>query len=231
MNPRLCVANLFVLAGILTVMGVACQSSSGTVERPMSGVELEQAIRSHTNKGIQLGERGMYNQAIREFEKILKLDPGNSGAYKNLGVAYCGKGDFERAVESLGKAIENGLDDADTHFFRGLIYVKYLEQDEQGIPDLTKAIELDPTRERAYLNRGLAYYMVGEFEESIHDLTTLLEMDPSNAKNVLDWRARSYTKLGQYREAWADVHDAERLGIQVDARTLEELKKASGQNE
>jgi tetratricopeptide (TPR) repeat protein len=229
MSARLHICRL-VIVGIALISGMGCETTPNEEQHALSGPELERTIQSHIDRGIQLGEQGRFNQAIREFDQIVKLDPGNVDAYNNLAVAYFRKGDMERAIENLSLAIDNGQNDAETYFFRGLIYGKHLGQDANAIPDLSKAIELNPTYKRAYLNRGLGYQTLGQFDEAIADYTTLMELDPSDAKLVLDRRAELYLKTGRFDEAWEDARRAESLGIALKPELLEEIRKASGHN-
>jgi len=49
------------------------------------------------------------DQAIANHERAVWLDPQDALAYANLGIAYANRGDGEKAVESLEKALELGL--------------------------------------------------------------------------------------------------------------------------
>jgi len=44
-------------------------------------------------------------------------------------------------------------------------------------------------------------------------------------------RAAAYLHLRRYDQAWADVHQAESLGLTVDPKFLAALRRASGRNQ
>lgn len=54
----------------------------------VSGVD----IRQINEKGIEYGKKGMYDQAIKEFQKVVTIDPNLANARYNLGLAYKKKG-------------------------------------------------------------------------------------------------------------------------------------------
>ncbi len=59
---------------------------------------------------IELGKfyfiNGKYDQAIEEFKKALKINPGSSEIYYNLGLVYEGKNNLEEARKMYEKASE-----------------------------------------------------------------------------------------------------------------------------
>src|SRR5205814_4758154 len=51
-----------------------------------------------------LAESGQTSQAITQFERVLKLDPGHVQAHYNLGSLYRDAGDFAKAAEHFSEA-------------------------------------------------------------------------------------------------------------------------------
>ena len=49
---------------------------------------------------------GRYEEAIRGFNRVLEMQPGHVQSHGNLGLAYAGQGDRDRALRHLDKAIE-----------------------------------------------------------------------------------------------------------------------------
>ncbi|MFN3531922.1 MAG: tetratricopeptide repeat protein [Candidatus Brocadia sp.] len=49
-------------------------------------------IKKINAKGIEYGKKGMYDQAIREFQKVAAIEPNLANVHYNLGLAYKKKG-------------------------------------------------------------------------------------------------------------------------------------------
>lgn len=62
--------------------------------------------KDHFDRGIQLSLKGQFDQAIKEYEESLKINPKSAEAYNDLGFAYMDKGDLDKAIENQKKAVE-----------------------------------------------------------------------------------------------------------------------------
>lgn len=60
----------------------------------------------HNNRGFELSNKGLYNEAIEEYKKAVELDPTSSVYHNNLAFAYLIKGDYNSAIEECRKAVE-----------------------------------------------------------------------------------------------------------------------------
>ncbi len=93
-------------------------------------------------------------------------------------------------------------------------YKKCMEQESQSIlfknltiADFNKAIELNSKNAEAYINRGIAYNKIGNYNQAIVDYDKAIELDPKNAE-AYNNRGTSYTKLGQHQQALEDYSKA-----------------------
>jgi tetratricopeptide (TPR) repeat protein len=75
------------------------------------------------------------------------------------------------------------------------------------IPDLTKAIELNPRDARLYYDRAIFYGYLGKHRKAISDYTKLIELNP---KDDLAYKTRgiAYAEKGQYDKAIFDYDKA-----------------------
>ena len=55
------------------------------------------------NKGMEYYEKGMWDEAIVEFDKAIQLNPNNAKFYNNRGLAYFFKGDYAKSTEDVLK--------------------------------------------------------------------------------------------------------------------------------
>lgn len=75
---------------------VQTQPPITTTEKP-SGMQRDDDtsaidIRKINEKGVEYGKKGMYDKAIREFQKVAAIEPNMANMHYNLGLAYKKKG-------------------------------------------------------------------------------------------------------------------------------------------
>ena len=131
----------------------------------------------YNNRGIDHGERGEYDLAIKDFTKAIKLKPDYAFAYNNRGAVYRSKGDHDLAIEDCNKAIQLKSNYAEPYSNRGAAYRNKGDY-KRAIEDYDEAIQLKPNFVQAYYNRGLAYHEKGELDVAIGDYNNAIELNP-----------------------------------------------------
>ena len=69
----------------------------------------------------------------------------------------------------------------------------FLDQYEEAIKDLDKAIELDPQYSDSWSYRGLCYYELDENEEAIDNFDRALDLNPNDERSF-DYRSKALVK-------------------------------------
>jgi len=114
-------------------------------------------------------------EAMKEFQKSYEL-------YE--------KGAWDKAVDSLTKAIKLGCNGPDTYGYRGMSYMS-LSKLESAIADFTKAIEVFEgdvkymtmfEKHEWYYSRGRAYKEAGKVDKAVADLREAVKLAPDNEK-------------------------------------------------
>lgn len=165
------------------------------------------------NKGVNYIQKGMFDDAITEFNKAIEMNSHCDEAYLYRGEAYSKKGNYSQAITDYTKAIEINPHFVEAFYGRGALY--YI----QAITDNIKAIKTNYNFAGTYINN---------YDLAIADYTKVLEIDPSFSE-VYEARAKAYFGKMEYDNAWIDMHKAEELGYKSnDPQFLEDLKKASG---
>ena len=59
----------------------------------------------HNARGIELADRGWLDEAVKEFQKAIELDPESAHAHDNLATVYAEKTRFIDALEAYIKAV------------------------------------------------------------------------------------------------------------------------------
>jgi Flp pilus assembly protein TadD len=148
--------------------------------------------RPHYILGFLYDEGGQVDNAIREFEVALTLDPNYAEAHNNLGVAYFKKGWMDKAVERFQIAIRLDSKYADAYNNLGYVYNakgwfdKAIEQYEMSLKLQSDSAETRNNLGVAYKNKGWIDRAIGEYE-------TALRIQPNpgilyNLANVYDMK-------------------------------------------
>ena len=88
--------------------------------------------------------------------------------------------------------------------------------DPEGIRACTNIIDSHDegyNRAIAYMNRGVAYHLKGDYDRAIIDFDQAISLDPKYASSY-NGRGYAYTRKGEYDRAIADLDQAIRLNPQ-----------------
>ncbi|MBT8357241.1 MAG: tetratricopeptide repeat protein [Desulfobacterales bacterium] len=134
---------------------------SKTAAEMNSAVTNEDALVENQNKqkndagywydmGILCSVYGNDKNAIRHFNKVIKLEPENSKAYFHRGVSYGEMGQYENSLSSINKAIEIDPDNGLFYYGRGRVYL-LSGQTEQAIENFKQAATMGNLDAQNYL--------------------------------------------------------------------------------
>jgi len=216
------------------------EEGSGTEEEKKEIKKLEERVSAESNpnnadfyfyRGRAYFERGLYNEAIEDFTKAIKLKPDEAYFYYWRGRAYYEKRDYNEAVQDFTKAIKLKPDDADFYYWCGGAYYErgmaYFEKGlyNEAIECFTKAIELKPGEAYFYYWRGKAYYEKGDYGKAIEDFTKAIKLKPDEAY-FYGWRGKAYCEVWRgtaYYEVWRGIAYYEKGDY---GKAIEDLTKA-----
>lgn len=88
--------------------------------------------------GILCSVYGNDKNAIRHFNRVIKVEPENSKAYFHRGVSYGEMGQHENSLSSINKAIEIDPDNGLFYYGRGRVYLLSGDK-EKAIEDFKQA--------------------------------------------------------------------------------------------
>jgi len=144
-------------------------------------IEENLTVEDFGKRGSTYYKRNKYDLAIRDYDKVLLMDPENFGAYYDRGLAYHKKGDYERAIQDYDKVIKLNPDIAMPYYSRGNAF-KDAGKYKLAVGDYDKAIELDPENDMFYCNRANVHAKSGEYDLAIRDYDKAIELDPGDAE-------------------------------------------------
>lgn len=159
--------------------------------RAQADPHAEETARANalTKSGNQKMRSGDFDGAIADFNEVIKIYevfPANvqSASYLSRGLAYSGKGELDKALADMNKAISLQSDNAFAYPNRASVYEKQDEVDK-AIADYAKAIKLNPKFPFPYRGRGLLLLKKGKDAEAEADFAKYLQLNPTG-KPALD---------------------------------------------
>ncbi|KPJ50548.1 hypothetical protein AMJ40_02490, partial [candidate division TA06 bacterium DG_26] len=133
----------------------------------------------HYTLGTVYQKKQLLGDAKREYEEALRVDPGFSKPYNNLGIIYSGEGNNEKAEENFIKAVSADLMNPKAHFNLGSFYLKIGEY-EKASREYEIALRIIPDYEAAAYYGGLAYEKLGMDKKAIEKWELCLRLNPGN---------------------------------------------------
>ena len=116
------------------------------------------------------GRQGKGTEAVRTYQKALKIDPRFWKTLCGLGHIYTKHGEFERAAGAYRDAVRIDSSRVGPHYGLGLLQEKQGRYDE-AIQEYREVIRLDPRHVGAHYNLGNLYLRRGSFSEGRKVLT------------------------------------------------------------
>jgi tetratricopeptide (TPR) repeat protein len=104
---------------------------------------------SYYGLGVYYTEKGDHDKALKEYEKVLKLEPQMPGVHNNIGNIYYEKGDRERAIKEYKEEIRLFPGHAKRAYYNlGTIYLESGKYEEAKMY-LSNALNIDPDYKEA----------------------------------------------------------------------------------
>jgi tetratricopeptide (TPR) repeat protein len=128
----------------------------------------DRKLKKHFTAGRKFYNKRMFNRALEEFDKALKIDPSNIRALYWRGRVYLKMGHYDKATADFKMVVK-----LKPHYVRpyhnlGWLYYQKGKY-EESIHYLNKAIELEPNNGWAYYTRGRSHFKKGDLQEALRD--------------------------------------------------------------
>ena len=159
-------------------------------------------------KGICLGRRGQWQEALIEFDMAIKIAPRFALAYYYRAATIWGL-NYNRALVDLNKAIEIDNTFVLPYYLRGGIKQE-LKDYKGAIEDLTTAIELNPNNELYYDMRGGNKLILRDYQNAIKDFTKAIEIGGGKDYLFIS-RGKAKNALKDYKGAIEDFSIANEI--------------------
>jgi Flp pilus assembly protein TadD len=163
---------------------------------------------AHNSRGIELADRGWLDEAIKEFQKAIELDPESAHAHDNLATVYSEKKQWREALQEYLTAIRLEPDSATAHY--NLACFLAAHGGDMAISEYQEALAQDPDYPDANLNLALTYADQDKIEDATRELRRAIELAPKDAFPRHELAALLMDE-GDYRAAISQLKEVVKL--------------------
>ncbi|HEX9961637.1 MAG TPA: protein kinase [Pyrinomonadaceae bacterium] len=152
--------------------------------------------------------------------KALRIDPNLAEAYASLGtVNFRHEWNWREAEANFRRSVALDADYAPAHqWFAGLLSAE--GKHDAALPEIQKALELDPFSLSINADYGKYLYLAGRFDESAAAYRKTLELEPNYARAHLEL-GLTLAQQKQYEEAVREINRAAALSPRRGASLIE----------
>ncbi|WP_406661139.1 tetratricopeptide repeat protein [Methanolobus sp. ZRKC3] len=138
------------------------------------------------NKGISYAFMGMYEDAIKCFERSLSLKRNDTDVLYNLGVALYTMGRSEEAITYYDRILALDPKNDNTWVSKGDI-LECMGKHNEAIDcysKVHKGIELDDKFAIVWYKKGLSYLGLGRYDDASNCFSRVLAIDPEHSDAI-----------------------------------------------
>lgn len=165
---------------------------------------------AYNNRGYTYYKMGEYKLAMVDYDKALSIDPNLILATNNKNnltakkVSNIGNKDLDIKWDDVLNDITYPVSSNQNSLATKSVLDSESCNVNDGLQDLTRAIELNPSDSKSYLFRAEAYYYKDEFLLAIKDLDEAINIDPQYTY-AYEWRAFIYSVMDDHAKVVDDA--------------------------
>ena len=99
---------------------------------------------TYDNRGVMLDEMGRIDEAARDFNAAIALDPALGDPYVNLGAMLIKQGQHQAALDQINKGMDLGMGFPHIGYYDRAVAEQMLGRYKEAYYDYKKVLELEP---------------------------------------------------------------------------------------
>jgi Tfp pilus assembly protein PilF len=120
-------------------------------------------------RGVILAALGRHADAVACYRDGVAIDPGYATIWSNLGNALTELRNLQSAIDCHRQAITLSDEEKASYYYNlGIAYVE-ASKHRDAVTAFDRALEIEPTKNEARLNRGLSYLHLGNYRQGFED--------------------------------------------------------------
>lgn len=201
--------------------GAAVPGAAGAGAQPQANLDdmMSKAMSGRVNippaKAIEMAgafyQRRQFAQAERVCRQVIAARPAQADAHNILGVTLAAGGAWDKAIESLERAIKLNPQAASYHANLGEV-LRQAGRRKEAVEALEKAVEIDPENSQALNNLGILNYELRRYKVAVEFYKRALKARPDMAEAM--------NNLGNALRLTGDIDGA--INAYQDALTVRE---------
>lgn len=167
--------------------------------------------RGYGNRAVALLREGRMEEAMRDLDLTLKLNPRSTHAYVNRGTIFSRQGELDKALADFAQAISLDPQFAEAHGEQCATLIK-MNDDAGAMQACQRALDIAPWLPNARLNRAVLHARAMRMQAALDDLNEVIRQEPSHGVALYN-RGMLYRQTGRDAEAAASLRAACQAGF------------------
>lgn len=171
---------------------------------------------------------GRHDDAEKEYQRAMRLDPNDACPYAQSGTMYYELGRYPEAIVAFKQAATL-WPSHNTYMYLGHSYI-YAKDYERAVEAYKTAVQINPKNERAHYQLGIAYDYLKRYEESVKEYKEALKLDP-DYEEARYYLALAYAALHNKPAALEQYEVLRKTNKNTAAEILEDINLAANRQE
>lgn len=161
---------------------------------------------SAIKQGDAHAEKGEYDEALKDYNEALHINPDSAWAYNARGCLYFNAGKLDLARNDFDRALALVPDFSEARYNSGLVYSAQ-GAFQKAIAEFDLVLGANPADADALIERGRAYAGLRNLDRAIADFSAAIAVAPDNSRAWTS-RATAYLLTLQFKRALDDCDEA-----------------------